>query len=160
MIPLLLSLSLLLGQMQTVLAQMPSDTQLGQIVAENPVFAPNLAIVAYSPSQEERIKGTIRYWASFYGVNEVLAQDLAGYESGFNPHAKNPNSTAKGLFQFLNGTWKTHCEGEVTNPDNNAKCAMRLISEGGISHWTADRFTRNFLLSKEYVSCYNSCRLK
>lgn len=32
---------------------------------------------------------------------------IAQYESGDNPAARNPNSTASGLFGFINSTWQT-----------------------------------------------------
>lgn len=34
--------------------------------------------------------------------------ELVKHESGFRPDAKNPNSTAFGLFQFLKSTWKSY----------------------------------------------------
>lgn len=34
-----------------------------------------------------------------------IAACIAKYESGGNPRAQNPSSTASGLFQFVNGTW-------------------------------------------------------
>lgn len=34
-----------------------------------------------------------------------IAACIAKYESGGNPRAQNPHSTASGLFQFINGTW-------------------------------------------------------
>jgi len=43
-------------------------------------------------------------------------------ESGGNPLAQNPNSTAKGLFQFLDSTWANNCEGDVFNANDNTVC--------------------------------------
>lgn len=34
-----------------------------------------------------------------------IAACIAKYESGGNPRAQNPHSTASGLFQFIDGTW-------------------------------------------------------
>jgi hypothetical protein len=34
-----------------------------------------------------------------------IAACIAKYESGGNPRAQNPHSTASGLYQFVNGTW-------------------------------------------------------
>lgn len=34
-----------------------------------------------------------------------IASCIAKYESGGNPRAQNPHSTASGLFQFIDGTW-------------------------------------------------------
>jgi hypothetical protein len=33
---------------------------------------------------------------------------IIAHESGGNPRAKNPTSTASGLYQFINGTWKAY----------------------------------------------------
>ncbi len=33
--------------------------------------------------------------------------ELMKHESSFRPHAKNPYSTAYGLFRFLDSTWRT-----------------------------------------------------
>lgn len=38
-------------------------------------------------------------------VNPQLALKVIDCESKFDPHARNPHSTAKGLAQFLDGTW-------------------------------------------------------
>jgi hypothetical protein len=43
-------------------------------------------------------------WAS----SQALWQ-LVQHESSWNPRAKNPSSTAFGLFQFLKSTWATYC---------------------------------------------------
>lgn len=39
-------------------------------------------------------------------ANSPALHQLVQHESGFKPTAQNPTSTAHGLFQFLNGTWK------------------------------------------------------
>lgn len=53
---------------------------------------------------------------------------VAWCESRFDHLAKNPNSTASGLFQFLNGTWEANCQGNVLNALDNAKCFKKLYS--------------------------------
>jgi hypothetical protein len=37
-----------------------------------------------------------------------IAACIAKYESGGNPRAENPNSTASGLYQFIKGTWNNY----------------------------------------------------
>ena len=52
-------------------------------------------------------------WAS----SQALWQ-LIQHESSWNPRAKNPSSTAFGLFQFLKSTWATYCrEAPYGSPD-------------------------------------------
>jgi len=41
------------------------------------------------------------------GVDPNIALTTAAIESGFNPNAKAPTSSAAGLFQFIDSTWKT-----------------------------------------------------
>ncbi len=50
-----------------------------------------------------RKAGVPESWAS----NPALIQ-LVKHESGFRPGAKNPRSTAFGLFQFLSSTWRSY----------------------------------------------------
>ena len=92
-----------------------------------------------------------------FGVPVKLALDLATFESGLNPEAANPKSSARGIYQFLTfgktSTWNLFCEGEVLNPEHNATCAMKLLKERAISHWTSDPLTRNHLLQKGWVAC-------
>ena len=55
------------------------------------------------------------------------AIEVARAESGFNPNAKNPGSTATGIFQIIRGTWNLYkCEGERTNSLDNIKCAKKI----------------------------------
>ncbi len=48
-------------------------------------------------------------------------------ESGFNPNAQNPTSTAFGLFQFLNSTWGTVGGSKTSNPALQSEYGMRYI---------------------------------
>jgi hypothetical protein len=40
-----------------------------------------------------------------HGVDTKIAVDIARCESQFNIRAKNPKSSAKGVYQFIDGTW-------------------------------------------------------
>lgn len=55
--------------------------------------------------------------ANAAGVNPQAALTIVGIESGFNPGAKNPNSTAHGLFQQLDKTWAENGGGDRNNVD-------------------------------------------
>ena len=54
--------------------------------------------------------GLILFYSREYGVDFRLTYNLAIFESNLDPQAKNPNSTAKGIYQFLDGTWEEKCE--------------------------------------------------
>lgn len=62
-------------------------------------------------------------------------------ESRFRPNARNPRSSAWGLYQFLAGTWRSVCpeyrHGSATVAQQ-VECARRLWDGGrGASHWRA-----------------------
>lgn len=54
---------------------------------------------------DSSIRERIKTMAEEYGVNVNTALRIANCESGFNPSASNRTSTAKGVYQFLDGTW-------------------------------------------------------
>jgi hypothetical protein len=64
---------------------------------------------------------------------------------GLDPYAKNPNSTAKGIFQFIDGTWRSYClmEGNVYDYKANTNCFYKVLEVDGfpkgLSHWTASQ---------------------
>ncbi len=63
---------------------------------------------------------------------------VARAESQFNPSAKNPHSTATGVFQILVGTWHGYgCTGERTNAKDNISCARVIYEESGLTPWNA-----------------------
>ena len=113
---------------------------------------PSYEVVIEVPtSTAPTIQELITTKAVEYGVNPQLALDLARIESNFETYAKNPKSTAKGLYQFIDGTWNTYCTGHVFDPEANTTCAMQLLSNGGIGHWKADFNTRRKLQELGYV---------
>ena len=70
------------------------------------------------------------------GLSTSTMLKIARCESGFNPKAKNPTSTATGVYQVIIGTWKHFkCEGERTNAEDNIKCGMKIAKTSGLHHW-------------------------
>ena len=72
---------------------------------------------------------------------------IARSESGFNldPHAKNPKSTATGIYQFTHGTFHRYCKGKnVYDFVDNIDCFYKVLEiDGypeGLRHWNASRF--------------------
>lgn len=61
-------------------------------------------------------------------------------ESRFDPNARNPRSSAWGLYQFLRGTWRGVCPEYPHGSASVAQqveCARRLWAGGrGASHWS------------------------
>lgn len=65
----------------------------------------NDAVETKTPSIEE-VKAEIIRQAAIYGVNVNTALRISRCESGYVYNAKSKISTAKGVFQFIDGTWK------------------------------------------------------
>ena len=85
--------------------------------------------------------------ASYFEAAEVeRALDVVRCESGGDPSAKNPYSTASGLFQHLGSYWgersaKAGISGaDIFDPVANVTVAAWLVYEGGgWSHWYPSR---------------------
>ena len=116
--------------------------------AQLPAVSDNLG---YSNPDREEVIGMIRFYSALYKVDFSLAYDIARLESNLNPNAKNPHSSAKGIYQFIDSTWKSLCEGEVLAVEDNIKCAIRLLADNKISHWTADPNMKRWLVKLNYV---------
>jgi hypothetical protein len=75
------------------------------------------------------IKDLIRRQALASGLDPNVMIRIGQIESGLNPRAKNPNSSASGLFQFINSTGRQY---GLTNPfdaEQNTAAAMRFTSD-------------------------------
>lgn len=90
--------------------------------------------------------------ANQYGIPVEYALATAQRESGFNPKAKNPNSSASGLFQFIDGTWKDYGRGDVFDPYANADAFGRytqnsanLLSKAGYDPSAGNLYLAHFL---------------
>jgi hypothetical protein len=65
------------------------------------------------------------------GVDPELMQKIGGSESSLKATAKNPKSSAKGLFQFVDATWKEMGgkPGEQYNPQKNAELGAKYVKK-------------------------------
>ena len=85
-----------------------------------------------------------------------LAIDLIGFESGFDPLAKSKISSAKGLGQWIDSSWKTYCTGDVYNPHDSVSCTLEMIAKDKsnlIVHYAVDPNTRKFLYERGWIYC-------
>lgn len=79
------------------------------------------------------------------GAPYGLVSRVVGCESGWNPGAANPSSSAGGLFQFLSGTWASLAPGWGMGGHSRfetwpaAVVGAGTIAQGGIGHWNASR---------------------
>lgn len=69
--------------------------------------------------------------ANYPGVPNLAAVATAvmNHESGGNPGAKNPNSSACGLFQLINATQSTLGVSDCTDPTQNADAGVGLLAQ-------------------------------
>ena len=96
------------------------------------------AIIASAQTIEEKII----YFAEKQGVDPTLAVAIARCESGLQEKAKNPNSSASSIFQFVKSTWKSTTkrmgwiEGtDVFDPHLNVVAGIWLLKTDGVIHW-------------------------
>lgn len=97
----------------------------------------------YSTSQEEVIQ-LIKNYSAQYEINADLPLAIARCESGFNANAKNRNSSASGVFQWLSSSWRNQPASQngavsVFNADANVSAAVWLIAHGKTSGWNASK---------------------
>ena len=75
----------------------------------------------------------------------MTAIRIARSESNFNQYAKNKTSTAKGIYQFIDGTWRAYClkDGNVYDYEDNIRCFYKVLKTDGVvkglKHWNASR---------------------
>jgi hypothetical protein len=86
--------------------------------------------VARAPRNVEGVKALVKQMAATYGWTgsqwDALYQ-LVMHESGFNPKAQNPTSTAYGLFQFLDSTWGAYGFKKSSNARKQTLAGLEYI---------------------------------
>lgn len=82
--------------------------------------------MAHAPGD---IRKTISDAARRHGVDPNALLSVAGIESSFNPRAKNPNSSAGGLFQFIDSTAKQYGLADRYDPAQAADAGARLMKD-------------------------------
>ncbi|MPZ19550.1 MAG: transglycosylase SLT domain-containing protein [Luteitalea sp.] len=72
------------------------------------------------------IADIIQQAAAQYGIPPEYLMRAAQLESGMNPAARNPNSSAGGLFQQIDSNWKQYGRGDRFDPVASADAAARF----------------------------------
>lgn len=105
-------------------------------------------VEASEPSQDYYRSEPLRYirWKGEqegyddYTISKFIR--VARCESGknLNPRAKNPSSTASGIFQIIYGTWNGNdCQGNAFDFVSNIDCAYKIFAKRGFQPWNASR---------------------
>lgn len=116
-----------------IVAGMPHPTQSIENSFAQPVFAQEIAtttpIVIATSSPKIVLSPT-----------EIRFKKIMKCESNGNPKATNSLSSAKGLYQILDGTWQSSgCTGDPFDPDDNTRCAYKVLKIQGWAAWEPSR---------------------
>lgn len=98
--------------------------------------------VSHAPSRG--IGGNVEQWralvAAYFPSDQVdRALCIISYESGGNPGAKNPRSSARGLFQILGSLWAPYygiSQDALYDPATNVNIAVKIWGQSGWSAWS------------------------
>lgn len=98
------------------------------------VLAPTMVDLPPTPQIKPAcvsVECQIRQVARDFNFPEETAVRIAWCESRFDPYAKNPNSTATGLYQFTIGTWINYCSefGDRNNIQESTECFIKLFRQ-------------------------------
>ena len=137
----------------------PMSFAYGEYTANEVESPQEKAEVAKTPvyeTQEAEIRAYIREHAKLMEVNPDLAEDLAFWESNFNPEAKNPKTSASGIYQFTSETFSHFCVSDTYNPSvfdwrANVSCALRIIYFEGLGRWSCDPVIKMKLIKAGYL---------
>lgn len=107
----------------------------------------NLASSASSTAPSRGMGSNVEQWrglvsAYFPGSQVNMALCIIRYESGGNPDAKNPRSSARGLFQVLASLWAPYygvSYEDLYNPEINTRIAADIWANYGWGAWSALR---------------------
>ena len=92
---------------------------------------------------KREVQELIRRHARAFDVDPELPLAIAQCESGFRWNAANTRSSARGVFQYLSGTWRSTPEGRkgtsVLNTDAHVRMAVAHIAKLGTAPWNASR---------------------
>lgn len=119
----------------------------------SPVEAPSVATRANLPfdvklSSKAQIEDYIVGRATSIGFKPMVALAIAKAESGLAINARNTTSTASGLFQWIDGSFRYFCMEKYGLTDSMAdkdephiqiECALLTLKDGGISNWSESR---------------------
>lgn len=91
--------------------------------------------------------GGVEQWrpliAAYFPADQLnMALCVVTYESGGNPRAKNPRSSARGLFQVLASLWAPHygvSYEDLYDPETNTRIAADIWRNYGWGAWSAAR---------------------
>ncbi len=101
---------------------------------------------AFVVETQAQIQDYIIYQAQKQQVSVSLALNIARCESRFSPDAKNPHSSASGIYQMIRGTWEKTTDDllwegdqDVFDPKLNIIAGIHLLKQAGSNPWLASK---------------------
>jgi phage-related protein len=139
------------GILTQTLAKLPeyAMSAMGDVI-KNSVggFLDNIIPGGGGKSSISDLKSLVQSRATAYGWgdggNWDALQWIVQKESGWNPTAKNPNSTAYGLFQFLDATWADFGGAKTSDPGVQTEFGLRYIKQRYGTPENARSFHQNY----------------
>lgn len=90
----------------------------------------SLDAVICEDEKQGTIESLIAHYSDIYNFNLDTALRIADCESKTGKYLYNfSGSSAKGIYQFTDATWRNYCKGDVLNADDNIKCFMQLYNK-------------------------------
>lgn len=120
-------------------------TDMADMTARHPWYfdpQPTPSTRSVSSSTDRGMGSNVEQWhglVSQYFTDVDTALCLIHYESGGNPDAKNPRSTARGLFQILASLWAPHfgvTYEQLYDPETNVRLAAQIYAQQGWGAWS------------------------
>jgi len=89
------------------------------------------AMAQTTANTQDGLSGLLGRAAAKHSLPPELLQRIAGSESGGSATAANPRSSAKGIFQFTDSTWRSMGgrEGEQFNPEINTELGAKYVRQ-------------------------------
>lgn len=97
---------------------------------------------------KEEVKALIIQYSEQYNINPAVPLCIAQKESGYNQFSTNKSSSARGVFQYLSGTWRATDESKlglsVFDAEANVKAAIKyMASRKSTKPWTVGKLCPN-----------------
>ena len=115
------------------------ETEWADIYNEQATEYNTRPVIHLAPQPSRRIGSNVEQWRPLVAahfptdaVDRMLC--LMFYESGGNPNAQNPNSSAAGLFQIM-GFWWDEYGGDRYDPETNVALARTIYDLQGYGAW-------------------------
>lgn len=108
--------------------QVGLGVQQAQAAAQNAIGQAKLAV----PQGRDQVRALVQQIAAergWTGPQWEALHRLVMKESGYNPTAQNPTSTAYGIFQFLNKTWGNYGAQKTSDPAAQTRAGLNYIAQ-------------------------------